>query len=278
MDISFHCYEIDQFGDGKNKVRSFVYTDYSIKPHNHDFYEINIILRGRGVHCIENASIDVHPGDVFVIPPQTVHAYFDTEGLDVHHILIHRDFVAENRAEADAVPGFIQLMEIEPYLRAHFSDAMFLHLSASELMALRADLDKIADKGEFNREELQPMKRHAVWAILYRLSYLLHLQQADTDKPAKRKNESLILRALEYIHAHYDEKITVDTLCREIYMSRSTFLRSFGVMCGCSPTEYLSAYRRKKAAEMLESGELSKTEVAHMCGYYDLSHMERSLK
>jgi len=30
--------------------------------------------------------------------------------------------------------------------------------------------------------------------------------------------------------------------------------------------------------ELMERGGISKTEAAHICGYYDLSHMERSLR
>ena len=74
-------------------IRAFVYNDYSIEPHNHDFYEMNIILSGKGVHEIENAVFNIEAGDVFVIPPLTVHAYYDTENLSVQHIIIEKDFI-----------------------------------------------------------------------------------------------------------------------------------------------------------------------------------------
>jgi len=55
-------------------------------------------------------------------------------------------------------------------------------------------------------------------------------------------------------------------------------LRSFKSICGMSPIEYLNNYRCKKAIEQLDSFNCSKTEIAHNCGFYDLSHMERMLK
>ena len=45
-----------------------------------------------------------------------------------------------------------------------------------------------------------------------------------------------------------------------------------------SPIEYLNQYRCKKAAEQLIVSRYTKTEIAHSCGFYDLSHMERMLK
>jgi transcriptional regulator GlxA family with amidase domain len=92
------------------------------------------------------------------------------------------------------------------------------------------------------------------------------------------KYKLCILNTLEYIHAHFSEKITVDSLAARVYLSRSTFLRSFYEICGVSPISYLRKYRAQKAEELLASSALSKTEIAHLCGFYDLSHMEKSIK
>lgn len=278
MNIEFHCDAKQSLGDEKCKVRAFLYTDYRIPPHNHEFYEINIVLRGVGIHEIENSRFQVKTGDVFVIPPMTVHAYRDTKELDVYHILVRRDFIADNMHEASAVPGFLQLTEIEPYLRQHFSDAMFLHLGAGEMMKLRGELSSIEDKGEYDREELYPLKHHSLWKILYSLSYMLYRQLHAESSGKNNKYEHSILTALEYIHQNYSEKITVEELCELTYLSRSTFLRAFGDICGCSPSVYLCRYRCGRAAELIGAGVLSKTEIANACGFYDLSHMERMMK
>ena len=74
------------------------------------------------------------------------------------------------------------------------------------------------------------------------------------------------------------DKITIDLLCEKSFLSRSTFLRSFHNVCGCTPMEYVNSYRCKKALEMMDSTCFSKTEIAHSCGFYDLSHMERTVK
>ena len=97
-------------------------------------------------------------------------------------------------------------------------------------------------------------------------------------RKCERKYEGNIVKAIEFIHRHYNEKITIDSLCNEIFLSRSTFLREFKKICGVSPIEYLNGYRCQKAVEQLNFANSSKTEIAHSCGFYDLSHMERLLK
>ena len=121
------------------------------------------------------------------------------------------------------------------------------------------------------------MKYHAVWKLLYWFSQSLYKQMNRLHRPSE-KYDIQIINALEYIHHNYNDKITIDILCNEVYLSRSTFLRYFKTVCGVSPIEYLNHYRCKKAIEKLELANCSKTEIAHSCGFYDLSHMERMLK
>ena len=276
-DGKFRSYADHCFKNSDQSVRAFLYSDYYIEPHDHDFYEMNVVFRGEGTHLIEGSRLLVRTGDVFVIPPNTVHAYCDTRDLDVFHVLFRNSFVAENREEAVGMPGFLQLVEIEPFLRKSFSSPFFLHLSASKLSKLRDELSLIQDGGEFDRDELEPLKNHTAWKIIYQLSYQL-FRQLETKGDETEKYESNIIKALEHIHQHYGEKITVDSLCKTVFLSRSTFLRNFSSICGCTPVAYLNSYRAKKALEMIEAGGFSKTETAHACGFYDLSHMERVLK
>lgn len=73
------------------------------------------------------------------------------------------------------------------------------------------------------------------------------------------------------------KKISIETLCKKVFLSRSTFLRTFKEICHTSPTEYLIKYRCEKAIDMLSNTDCSKTPVAQSCGFYDLSHMNRNL-
>lgn len=266
------------FKKDNQKVRAFLYADYSRPLHGHDFYEINIVLKGKGIHQIENNRLAVKTGDVFVIPPMIAHAYSDTENLDVYHIVLHKDFIKDNKTEPMGIPGYLQFMEIEPFLRQNFSNNMFLHLSPSQLNQLQTELLFIEDNKDFDTEELLPLKHHTVWKIIYWLSIQLYRQIETAQNTGLNKYEYAVIQALEYIHQNYSEKITIELLCKKIFLSRSTFLRNFSYVCGCTPMQYLNNYRCNKCIELMGNSSLSKTEIAHACGFYDLSHMEKVLK
>lgn len=278
MDIKFHCSSKENFKNKKQQLRAFLYKDYSIEPHNHDFYEMNIIMHGSGTHQIENACFRVETGDVFMIPPMVIHSYYDTKELDVYHILIHKNFIINNREENSSVPGFFQFVEIEPFLRRNFSKKTFLNLSIEQILQLKSDLSIIEDSNICTTEEILPLKKHTTWKIIYWLSSLLFNQIYEKNKKALNKYDIEIIKTLEYIHRNFDSKITIDLLCQKSFLSRSTFLRSFRNVCECTPMEYINSYRCKKALEMIDNTGFSKTEIAHRCGFYDLSHMERTMK
>ena len=81
------------FRSDSEKVRALLYRNYSIAPHSHDFYEINVVVNGKGIHTIEDNNISVSRGSVFVIPPMVVHGYSHTENLDVYHLLIKSELL-----------------------------------------------------------------------------------------------------------------------------------------------------------------------------------------
>jgi len=278
MNIKFHCDEAPNFQRPNSFVSAFTYTDYSIEPHTHDFYEMNIVMGGHGIHQIEASVFDAKVGDVFVIPPMTSHAYYNTEHLEVYHILLKKSFVRSNQEEAASMPGFLQLMEIEPFLRRSCTEAMFLHLNPVELSEIKDEFKFIEKNGAFDIEEFSSLHRHTTWKIIYYLSYLLHKQNNGEKAAVPTKYNQQILDTLEFLHRHFSQKIVVDKLAERVYLSRSTFIRSFRAFCGCSPIRYLTKYRAEKALELLENSAMSKTEIAHACGFYDLSHMEKSIR
>ena len=272
-----HCEETRIFRPNQF-VKAFTYTEYAIDPHDHYFYEMNIVLGGTGIHQIEDQCFQVKRGDVYVIPPMTVHSYFNTKHLEVYHILFKNEFIKRNETASVKAPGYLKFMEIEPFLRQTYSDRMFLHLTPTQLIEIQSDLKFIDRKSVFYDESLFPLHEHTAWKIIYYLSYLLEKQTAKEQNDTRTNYRHQVLDTLEYLNSHFSEKITISDLAERVYLSRSTFLRSFYSVCGCSPIEYLTQYRVKKATELLQLPTISKTEVAHACGFYDLSHMERSLK
>ncbi|MFT3789328.1 MAG: AraC family transcriptional regulator [Tepidisphaeraceae bacterium] len=73
--------------------------------------------------------------------------------------------------------------------------------------------------------------------------------------------------ALALLHARMDEPWTVDSLAREVAMSRSAFASSFTTKVGVPPLQYLTQVRMNAACEMLAQGDDSVKSIARTVGY-----------
>ena len=83
---------------------------------------------------------------------------------------------------------------------------------------------------------------------------------------------------LDYIHTHYNDKITIEELARTASISKTEVLRSFKIIVGMSPINYLNSYRLQRAAHMLIDTNKSIQEIAEDCGFNDNSYFSKLFK
>jgi len=273
----YHWIHADTFeGSEYELIKSFIHYEYSIGFHNHSFYELNIVLNGSGTHFIEQMSCEAKPGSVFVIPPNVKHGYINSGHLNVYHMLIHQNFLDSYFKEFKNTLGFSLLFDIEPYLRAQYTENIHLMLSQSELNTVIQDIETI--KACETMSEGDIYTNAIAKKILAFLCMLITRQYGGEEFHLQTSKELRgITSCLNYIHQNFNEGITVDDLANQLNMSRSTFLRHFTKICGCSPHHYLMQYRLKKAAEYLQDSDKTMTEIAQLCGFYDASHLRKCL-
>ena len=102
----FH-YPISQLEEHPfDMIRGFIQTNFNCRMHRHEYFELNIITNGFGMHYIEDDRFLVRKGQVFVIPPMVKHGYVCGEGLDVFHLHIHPDYFKQNYNLLKNLSGF----------------------------------------------------------------------------------------------------------------------------------------------------------------------------
>lgn len=71
-----------------------------------------------------------------------------------------------------------------------------------------------------------------------------------------------------------NESFSIDTIARQMCMSKSNFYRKFHSISGTSPNEYLKNYRLEKAAQMIQDGTRI-NEAAMAMGYSSASYFAK---
>lgn len=265
------------FNNESNYFRTVIHKNYTIGMHSHDFFELNVVIGGSGTHYVENSSLSVGEGDVFVVLPDCYHGYRSDGDLDVFHFIIKKEFLKIYEKPLNSINGFSFMFDIEPFLRqksgAHTAESRyFLHLNKEELSkALLSikELVSVDERREFLYQDILAFK------LLYELCTLSYKKQSKKSKELGGKD---IIKLTEFIHQNISAKITVRDIADKANMSPSTVTRFFKSVTGLSPMEYVISARKRLAVSYLESTDLSKSEIAQICGFYDLSHMEKTIK
>jgi AraC-like DNA-binding protein len=90
--------------------------------------------------------------------------------------------------------------------------------------------------------------------------------------------DPFVSRALALIHARIGEPWTVDTLGKEVGLSRSALAERFGAVLGLPPMQYLANWRIHVAAHELVNSGKSIAQIAQDVGYESEASFTRAFK
>ena len=82
-----------------------------------------------------------------------------------------------------------------------------------------------------------------------------------------------VSRIIEYLHAHLDDKITIDLMASLAHLSASHFARVFKKETGKAPMEYVQDLRLERAKKLLLAGDKTMTDIALDCGFGSPSYL-----
>ncbi len=88
-------------------------------------------------------------------------------------------------------------------------------------------------------------------------------------------DEARLREALAYLQSHLSDPDALQKMTMQIGVGARQCQRLFRVAVGCSPSEYLTELRLRKAAILLTTTDLTISEIALEVGYLSLSHFSR---
>lgn len=86
-----------------------------------------------------------------------------------------------------------------------------------------------------------------------------------------------ISRAIEHIHAHLDQTVSVEQLASVVHMSRTAFYTNFKEVMQLSPLQYAKSVKLLEAQRLIKSGKRV-TETSLLVGYNNLAQFSREYK
>ena len=249
------------------------YPQGAVSLHGHDFDELVIIQRGKGIHFTERDCSEIVAGDVFIIRKGKSHGYRDTENLHLVNILFHLDAMNMPKSELKKLPGYHALFMIQPEIKGRARFMNRLRLSPEQLAQASLILEEITNE----TTKRTPGYEFMATAHFMRLAGFL----SRCYSKMYRRNETPIIRfanVISHIERQFREILDIPRLLKMSAMSRSTFFRAFKKSTGFSPIDYQLRLRISHASRLLKTGEYSVKEVAFMSGFHDSNYFSRQYR
>ncbi len=240
------------------------------KYHAHkDFTELTIILSGKGRYYIEGTTYDVEAGDILICNPGERH----------RNLIVNKE-----EPTVEFFTGFFGYhFKNMPPERIELKDGGHLLRLSSDA---KREVMKQCYEMVAENEAGQVGKYFMLKARL--IEILMLMMREIVDQPKNRQkgcnfesyNKSYaVKRIVNYLNENYEQKISLDQIAHNMYLSPVYISKIFKEETGESPINYLIKIRLEKAKDILEHAEGGSIKsIANEVGYDDVYHFSKLFK
>lgn len=233
--------------------------------HRHDFLEISYVGEGSGTHYIGDQALQVHQGDIFLIPVGVSHVFRPAAASDSRPPIVYNCLMAVEsiRPLLQSFPGGAELATLldEPDWQ-QYRDAF------GEFRRLFLKLyDAYTTKRSGWNTELH-------LAVLELLLYLHRYR----DEPSSTGQEPIspgMEMALHIIHNRFHSPITLKEAAELSALGERQFHRKFKSRTGMTFIEYVQSARIDEACRLLRTTDRKVADIASSVGYQDITFFNR---
>ena len=237
-------------------------------------------------------SIHMNEGDIVAFPTGGAHSISDqpTSEKQPGPVVIEKILNGENpfydlggRPHSGQQTLMCGSFDYDASISHPFLKALpcFIHIRANETPELGWLRELVA---VLSRESRQPSPGSSV--VVDRLTEVLFIQLLRHYVRQESSNlgylsalsDAKVGRALNLIHGEERAQWSVETLGKEVALSRSAFTDRFTKRVGLSPKTYLMNWRMQKARSKLEHTELSMFDIAQSAGYSSEAAFSKAFK
>ena len=244
--------------------------DFPTVPlHWHRSMEIVYIKKGLGAVQYGLESRAAAAGDILILPPGTLHAFFEIPGssMEYENIIFDVDFLGGGSTDVCDQEYLV------PLIAGRLLGPVYLTAEDEAYADICSCLQDAETLCNFRRRGYEL----GVKAAMMRLLYLLMLHYPQPPEVETPDTERL-KKVVALIEERYAEPLTVASVAQDCGYSSSHFMRWFKQMTGSSFVAYLIGRRLTFAAEALCESDGKILSIAQSVGFNNLSNFNRQFK
>lgn len=239
--------------------------------HKHaDSMEILQILDGKAQLFIGTDRFEAEAGDFVFIPADVTHRVEAEGRACVRGLVFESSILEENMAHFDT--EILYMFRIQSRNRlAPLGKSHPIHRILKQYMAQSYE--------EFAAKDVCYKLPIRANIYLMMTAYLRYYCGSKDESERMVYHNVLRLRpVMQYIEAHYKEKIYIEELADKLMVSPDYFTRMFKESIGKTPIDYINSLRINRALELLENPRLSVAAVAEEIGFCNPNYFHKIFK
>jgi len=226
--------------------------DSEIYLHWHNFYELEIILEGYGMHVLNGYEYEVKRGDAFLLNPTDFHTLKATAPMKLWHISFDESILSDRRVcelSSDSVPKVFKLDE-----------PSMTHLS-------------------YIAELISNEYRYKDGCVKELCESLICILLRNSGVSAKNSDNKIlgIRKALIYMNMHFRENPSLDTVAAQAGFNPNYFSELFKKITKENYTSRLNSLKIGYAKTLLSKG-FSVSDACYNSGFGSLSNFLKTFK
>ena len=232
--------------------------------HHHTDCELSYVLSGGGVYSVLNKELTFSSGDLFLFGPDEIHCITNVLPNEKFELInIHFD---PRLLWGGGDTAYLKLLKLFNDRSTVFSNKVpVLRKDKAEIQAFFSETEAELTQKMPGYDMKVRLLLYSCLLILYRNCGLVNPSAAET--PHSSELLTLLSSAVSYINTHLSDDLTLDKIAAEAHLSRAYFSTLFKKYNGITPFEYITIKRVEKAIEYLKTTDLSKLEIASLCGF-----------
>ena len=239
---------------GKKHIAVKRQTYVTYPQHWHNYFEIEIVVSGSGIHYFNGTAYPIQKGDAYLLTPVDFHEIQASSAMELMNVSFDEVWLSENMRTMLYTADFAKRRRLD-------EDTYTRLVMAVELLRRECASDSLC--------------------VSQLLDYLLsHFVVQDTKPNRSTTNEEQltgIQKAVAYIELHFREKITLKHLASICGYNPTYFSQLFRKVTGETYIERLTALRIRYAKELLASG-VSVADACFESGFGSLSNFLTTFK
>lgn len=235
--------------------------------HFHSFHEIHLLLNPNACHLIEGIPYAIEPNDFVLLPPSLLHKTAYPQGTPSKRIIMNFLYPPEYIDTHPALKTLLTPFSCQiPIFRFDLEKQQVLNLILNDIFtmsrqALPSDVEMMMIHNRFLE-------------FLYKL---WELKDYSLYAPTEFDNElsEKIYRITSYIHAHYRQELSLESLAKHFFMSTCYLSHQFRKVTGYTLIHYIQMTRIRNAQYALMNTRGRITDIAQQCGFTSFSQFNR---